>query len=795
MSTVTPAVVSRWPDRITAPLVACLGSAGLVIALWLSLIHLPSPPSDGLDPSWRMAIGYAAEHDWQFGRDIVFTYGPLGYLLASTNSGGLYLQHISWQLGFSLVFALTVWYFGRSFIGWRKSVYYVYFFVFGVIYHDAVHMLAILLLSLALTRDRISGRHWLSTLLALALATMALIKFTNLMLAGVGVASAVGLHAWRGRWINVYVIGGAFSVSFFGGWMVLGQSISNFPAYLINSLSVSSGYVEAMGLDESNLMFGIGLASALCLGAYFLLNLYRARDLPRALAVAIVAAATGFLNWKHGFVRADGHVLAHFIMTLMFVCSAPLLLEDDATLRRTKGTLLLLCGMLSVTGVWLNSPPTILYAPSILNTRLIENYTHLRGLGDLPRLAREQFGAAQKRFILPAAKSVISQGTVDVFGNEQAYAILNGLNYRPRPALQSYSAYNERLAQLDADFMASARAPEFVLQKINGSTIDNRLASFDDSLATRYLYHHYSFLLEEREFLIWKRLPDDPSLDARQPLSSTTVAFGTPVDAPDLGDTPVWCEIEIRPSFLGRLRTFFYKPPVLRIAVTDGGGNAAEFRLVRGQARNGFFVYPHFTSNHNVIKFEEGGLAPRVTQLSIVLPPELRKYYQRDIEVRFYQLPPIPRSLNKASDRPDEVRYRLFNQIPTSVSMAYPAEVMVENGKDVMLAHPPSSLEFAVAAGTRQISGRYGFVSRAYSEGNATDGAEFIIEWIDSSDRKETLFHRHLRPNTIVEDRGEQAFKIELPPGPGRLVMRTTAGPANSIAFDWTYWTDVKLGE
>ena len=127
--------------------------------------------------------------------------------------------------------------------------------------------------------------------------------------------------------------------------------------------------------------------------------------------------------------------------------------------------------------------------------------------------------------------------------------------------------------------------------------------------------------------------------------------------------------------------------------------------------------------------------------------------------------------------------------------MPYPAEVMVENAKDVMLAHPPSSLEFSIDPGTRHLSGKFGFVSRAYTEGNATDGAEFIIEWIDSSDRKSVLFHRFLRPIDFAEDRGEQSFKIALPAGPGRLVMRTTAGPADSIAFDWTYWTDINFSE
>jgi hypothetical protein len=384
---------------------------------------------------------------------------------------------------------------------------------------------------------------------------------------------------------------------------------------------------------------------------------------------------------------------------------------------------------------------------------------------------------------------------VDVFGNEQAYAILNELNLRPRPALQGYAAYNEHLQKLNADFMASDRAPAFVIQKINGNTIDNRMPSLDDSLATRYLYHHYAFMMEDREFLVWKRQEPDPARDEKTLLSTAKTTFGQTIQAADKGDNPVWCEIDIRPSLLGRLRTFFYKPPILRLSVTDGGDNKAVFRLVRGQANTGFLVYPHFMSNFNVVKFQEGGPGPRIAHVSVELPEADRKYYQQEIGVRFYELPPFPRALRKADDPPNEVRFRLFNRVPTNVTTPFPPEVMVEDGKDVMLTHPPSTLEFSIPPTLHKLQGNFGFISRAYEEGNGTDGAEFIVEWIDATDRVRTLFRRHLKPRDVPEDRGEQAFKIDLPIGPGRLLMRTTAGPADNIAFDWTYWANVKFSE
>jgi hypothetical protein len=37
-------------------------------------------PRTGFDNSWELALNLAAEHGLDYGRDVVFTYGPLGFL-------------------------------------------------------------------------------------------------------------------------------------------------------------------------------------------------------------------------------------------------------------------------------------------------------------------------------------------------------------------------------------------------------------------------------------------------------------------------------------------------------------------------------------------------------------------------------------------------------------------------------------------------------------------------------------------------------------------------------------------
>jgi hypothetical protein len=776
--------------RLGRPVLAFIGQAVLWTLLWLSLIRLPQPPSAGLDPSWRLTLDYAFGHHLQFGTDLVFTYGPLGYLLAATTSGEHYVHFLIWQFAANAVFATIIWQFGRSFRGWRLAAYYAYFFFFGTVYVDAVHMIMVLLLSLALLREPVAARRWLVALIGFLLAVLALVKFTNLMLASFVLACVLGHHAWRRRWVDLGLVAGSFGVSFLLGWVLWNQHPGNIAAYLINSFSVSTGYVEGMAFYETPLMLALGLGAAFTLGGYYLLTLWRRDDPPRAVVFLLMAAAASYLNWKHGFVRADGHVFAHFV-TCMFIASTfPVLLQDDGPLRRLKAGLLGGCVAFSLIGVYVATSSTITDAPAIWNYHLKEVVNALRIAPDLGRNARTYFEDMKKLHALPAIKTAVDQATIDMLGNEQAYVIFNGLNFTPRPALQSYSPYTERLLKLDEEFYRSPRAPEFVLQKIEA--IDLRLPAVDDSLATRYLYRHYTYVMQEHGFLLWRRNQPDPTLDAVTPLSSTTVAFGQSVAVPDQGDDPIWVEIDVPSSLLGRLRTFLYKPPTLNIAVTDGHGFKSTYRLISGMARAGFLLHPFLTGNNDVLQFETGNLSIRMASFSLEMPPARRKYFQRKLGVRFFTLKPFPRSAGVAENSPDAL-YRSFNHLPSSVSAHFPVSVIEEDGQQALFAHPPSTIEFKVDFPATHLSGKFGFTTPAFTPPNATDGAEFLVKWIGADGSAITLFDRLLRPRTEAKDRGMQSFDVALPPGGGRVILQITPGPNGDLSYDWTYWARVKF--
>jgi hypothetical protein len=57
---------------------------------------------------WQVVLEYAAEHHLQFGKEIVFTYGPLGYLLTDVSLGHMLNERIVFAFALSLFMAWSV---------------------------------------------------------------------------------------------------------------------------------------------------------------------------------------------------------------------------------------------------------------------------------------------------------------------------------------------------------------------------------------------------------------------------------------------------------------------------------------------------------------------------------------------------------------------------------------------------------------------------------------------------------------------------------------------------------------
>jgi hypothetical protein len=168
-------------------------------------------------------------------------------------------------------------------------------------------------------------------------------------------------------------------------------------------------------------------------------------------------------------------------------------------------------------------------------------------------------------------------------------------------------------------------------------------------------------------------------------------------------------------------------------------------------------------------------------------------WFSDRIEVELRTLEPFTQSLANVNERLAN-RFRMMNRKPVHIEGFQPMQSVMLEGKEVLMMHADSRMDFALDDSVHSVRGKFGLIPGAYQNGNATDGVEFVIEWQPPSGEAKVLFRRFLDPVARVEDRGAQEFSFATGAATqGRLVFRTLAGPHNSRAFDWSYWTDLEF--
>ncbi len=762
-----------------------------VLVLAASGFMLPGMPSLGLDSAWQMALGRFFADGRQFGTEVVFTYGPLGWTMGNMYWGGQWGALVAWHVAFALAMAALVTWNAFRLPLLRRIVFLLFFIGLGLRHEDIQQQIAIALCGFELIRR--ADRPWQRTSLAFLalLAVLSLVKFTNLVLAVVLVCLAGARPLLHRQWRAALPAPAWFAGMLLIGWLLCGQNPLNLPAYLRNSWEISSGYQDAMGWSCPSLQLYHGLAVAAILAAYLIVNALTDRDRIRGLTLATAAAAYLFLNWKHGFIRADGHQLVFYFAVLALVVGAPQLLDDDPRGRWFKQGLLILTAGLALRGAELATPGL---AGSVLAT-LKDRLASLADLAAHPGTARAKYDwtleSVRQGVPLPLTRQVVGDRSLDIIGFEQDVVTIHGFNHTPRPVLQSYSAYTPRLARLNREFFESARAPEFVLFKLQ--TIDGRLETMDDSLVIDLLPQRYRYLFTERGFTLWQRKPGAAApLATPSPVRTVTVRLGESVGLTDLREHRVWARIEYRLNLLGRLRRFFFKPPPMRLVVTEESGATASFRLPGPLGETGFLLNPLIRDTSEFLRAANGEPGRRITSLVVEPSRQDRDCFHDEVTVTLATVPAQPgtgwAALSLGSP-----------QLPLDFVRGHApfgAQLSQVEGKLEYYVHAPARLVYRPADGATVLRGSFGFYDGAYAPENAspTDGAVFIVLWRAPDGGEQTLFQRQLNPRENPGARGLQDFEVSLPAdADGELEFVITPGPAGNSACDWTYWSDLRL--
>ena len=541
------------------------------IALAISLLAWPSPlvflPNRGpnyfmwgLDFSWQVALHLAAIDSLQWGRDIVFSYGPLGFLTAP-----LVISRWTASLGLAYVVLATLSLATVSLLAFRRLLplplaalaALAAVLLAGWPIAELTTLSALLLSGLALG-GALSPRatRLVPPLVAALAAVQLLVKFNGGLLLAATVPFIL-LADPRDLVRRTLVCSAVFCAVLLIAWTGAGQSPTDFPQWLRAAVSVTSGYTEAMAIEESSRRWEyFGFAGVLCgIGLGLLVGSAGIKG-PARLSLVCILGLASLMFFKAGFVRHWGY--GHSTVSFSFLAIAPLLVPWRGRWRLLGVALAVAAGVML--GMVRDLPPARLFDVSARVRELSFQMTTLASgwrSRDMQDWSRARIREAVS--LPPELFALVRGQRVHVDPQDVAVAWAYGLDWTPVPMFQSHLAFTPWLDRLNAQRLADSDAPDRILRRPH-LAIDGRNALWQ---APEYALARLCRYQEVATAGVWQVLARAPDrCGAERELGVATLRPGErlAVPAASAPDRIVVARLSEQMPIAHRLRTMLFKP-------------------------------------------------------------------------------------------------------------------------------------------------------------------------------------------------------------------------------------------
>jgi hypothetical protein len=574
------------------------------------------PISTGLDPSWIYAINRLPHTDFRFGADVVFSYGPLGYLLTPVDIGTNVLQAgLSWVVIQAATVLVMVHHHRRT--GRLDSL-----LVFAAVVLVALSLALpyeyrpLLVLGLLLSVDPGDRAAWrIAAPTSVLLGAVLVYTKTTAAVAAVAMllgAGAVRLVQRRITWRSAVIGVGIFLAVF----LILGLWLTGGPGGLARwvrgSLEVASGFAEAMSVPQPAGLLWPGLAAMVVVGAALVLVVRRS---DATMAVAVAAGLMALLAFRHAYVRHHGRLVYAVLLVALAVVAL------TVRSRREVGVLAGGSAAVVVLAVVAFVTPGCLcrWRGQALGAEGVGNLVRLVTLPATEERVQRRTDRLLRRDRLPpdliAEIRGVPPGT-DVLPEEISFVPANDLAWVPNPSIQSYATYTRYLDRWAAEHFAGDSGPGTIL--VEFVDIDGRHAMFAAPRMWRAILSTYEpaggATGRFGEVAVLTRTVPR-SLDLRPIGTSTSrVREWVPVpSAPGL----VFADIHLEPTLLGRLARVAWRVDPAFLDVRFETGAVATFRLVPRTAVDGLLVNPLPTSGAQLRGLWRGEAPPAVAAIRL----------------------------------------------------------------------------------------------------------------------------------------------------------------------------------
>lgn len=583
-----------------------------------------SPVQPGLDASWKYGLSYLAGSQYVFGRDVTFTYGPLGFLLNPLEVGSCLVAGVLFWVGLQLcLFACVAARLRKA--PHRLALFCAcYVLVIGLGLWPEYRVMAVIAVLVLLSLEESPASVGFGVAAALSSLAASQMKWSM----GISALSLVAgswllLFLKRSRDSRRTALAGilAFAAGLVLVIFLLYRSPYNFWLWARTSMELAAGYSSAMSLTGP-----VGVLLLASLAAQILIQLFFSLTW-QTRSLLLLFTAPAVFAFKHGFVRQGGHSMAFF--SAIALIPAVLFANSVLPARDAKRVLTAFVAVFAVALVYganYLSYPALSWTDFRALLSLRTGLSHLSGAVHLAA-TRASLRAAATPLL---RTSVLAEGwetrligaRVSIVPWELSIAAANRVNLQPLPTLQLYSAYTPALDAATAAALAQGGA-EYLIAKNEGADYRNML--LDTPATWRVIFGHYQIVdsdpVERRALLVRK----PARMETLNPKSAGSASLEEWVPVPET-DHLLYQSLNLEYTAFGATARVFYQAPAVQLELKHKSGRLENYRLLSETAINGILInYPPATQNEFEDLLRGYGRDP-VTQFRVLAPS---RYFSR----------------------------------------------------------------------------------------------------------------------------------------------------------------------
>ena len=588
----------------------------VLCCLFIYPLEIIKKASAGLDSSWEVSINLALKNKFIWGKDFVFSYGPLGYLATglgeNVNNMPIYLFRLGMYFNLCLIFYKILQTFKVFTVANMIAIFLFVVTIHNYIYCEAstyLLMSCIFWLCYSIKYD-----HLIAAIFAIGIS---ILMFFVKMDTGIIVNAFTILFFLFQSYYSVHKK--LYPILWIGNYTLLLLFAYllhiNLFDYLLANIHVINSYNDAMYLPNTNfsiILFSIVLLFFLCL---LIQNYTQIVKTPYKIIITLYLMMFLFVLFKHGFVRHYGFTFFYPPLSLAIVFLFAYFIHPEkiffskALIVTVIPVSFVLMTIHNIEDINKNDGKLFTIKLNVLNavSRLILHKNYVPPISKLNGV-----DAYSIPYILPIRiKNEIGNGSVDIIPHLVSTIYFNKLNYNPRPGIQTYANYDGFLDSLGSAKYLSSTAPDYIIYCAENigfnAAIDNRYPFFDEPKTKISMLQNYSVVDSFDNQLLLKRRNKVNGISISNSINSES-KFCDSIDIPSSNELQVTI-VKTQYSLLGKLVRFLYQPPSLNVTVTLNDGKQFTYKAIKPTIEEGVIVNRLIVTNKDAKNLFDGNLS------------------------------------------------------------------------------------------------------------------------------------------------------------------------------------------